>query len=135
MIDLLKKYMRPDGDRALLTQTGAPWVWREITATGERKSENVRSVFDKIKKRAGVAGPNKSVKVFRKTAASKINSNKDHRHLRHWFLGHAEETMSDLHYTPSTQGELDAAVDWLRTALGIGQLAGPTVESTTAATS
>jgi integrase len=121
VIGLLEEHMQKDGERALLTRTGQPWVWREISDQGERKSDNVRSVFTKLKKRAGVAGPNKSVRMFRKTSATRLKANKEYADLRHWFLGHGEQTVADRHYSASTQDQLDAAVDWLRGELGVGR--------------
>lgn len=120
---LLREHMRPDGDRALVTKSGKPWVWTETveTTTGMRlrKSDNVATIFNNIKRRIGWKAAAKSVKVFRKTSATLIKRNPTYKDLRFWFLGHSERTVADIHYGDNSQAELDAAVGWLRTEYGL----------------
>jgi integrase len=117
VVELLKEYMAKDGDRALVTKSGKPWVWTEMADGGKmRKSDNVATVFNNLKRKLKmdkVLG--KSLKVFRKTSATRLKGNKDYRDLRFLFLGHSTRNVADRHYAKESQTLLDEAVNWLRT--------------------
>lgn len=117
--EMLKRWMNTEGALALTTKSGAPWVWTETLSDGRfRKSDNVATVYNRIKAKAGLVGEGKSVKIFRKTSATRIKQS-PHKDLRFWFLGHSEKTVADTHYSANSQKELDDAVDWLGEQYGL----------------
>ncbi|OWK45539.1 hypothetical protein FRUB_01870 [Fimbriiglobus ruber] len=122
VVSLLREYTNTDESevRALTTKSGQPWVWTETTDAGKmRKSDNVATVFNTLKRKINVSAAGKSLKVFRKTSATRLKSNPVHRDLRFLFLGHSERSIADRHYAAADQSQLDAAVDWLLTQYGV----------------
>lgn len=115
-IALLQRHMSTDPVRVLTTKSGQPWVWTQTTPGGDlRKSDNVATIFNALKRKIKLIGKGKSPKVFRKTSASRLKRSADFRDLRFWFLGHSERTIADRHYAAADQQHLDAAINWLRT--------------------
>lgn len=113
-LDLLKEHIAKTGVYALLTQSGQRWVWTKFDEKGQMvKSDNVATVFNNLKKKIKMVGAGKSVKVFRKTSATRIKDNDDFKELRFMFLGHSEQTVADKHYAKSLQLKFDKAVTWL----------------------
>lgn len=114
--DLLKNHIATEGELALVTKSGSPWVWTTLDNSGKyRKSDNVATIFKNLKKRVNLTGEHKTLKIFRKTSATRIKQNRDYSDLRFWFLGHSEATIADRHYAALSQSSLDAAVTWLGT--------------------
>ncbi len=101
--------------RALVTKSGQPWVWTETTLAGKkRKSDNVATIFNNLKKRSGMTGVDKSFKVFRKTSATRIGNKERFASLRILFLSHKPQEMADIHYVKAGRKSLDRAIMWLR---------------------
>lgn len=115
-LTLLKNHIATTGDRALVTKSGQPWVWSRLTSDGKYScADNIGVVFNMIKQRISLTGEHKTLKIFRKTSATRIRSNRDFADLRFWFLGHSETTVADRHYAALSQQALDNAVTWLGT--------------------
>lgn len=113
-LELLRKHLTPEGELALRTKSGEPWVWKKLEREKLKKSDNVATVFNNLKKKIKMTGADKSLKVFRKTAATKLKSNTTYRDLRFFFLGHSARTIADKHYAGEDQKLLSEATDWLR---------------------
>ena len=112
-LELLKKHIAKNGKLALLTQSGKPWVWTELDEKGNmRKSDNVATVFNNLKKKIKMVGAHKSVKVFRKTSPTRLKRT-PFADLRFMFLGHSEKTIADRHYAGNEPDFFDSAVEWL----------------------
>jgi integrase len=109
---LLKQYRASEStDRVLLNSNGSP-IWAEKNEAGGkfRKSDNIKSAFDRLRKKTSINKPPKSLK---KTSATLLRNNKDYSGLESLFLGHAPRGMADKHYTKVPQELLDQAVTWL----------------------
>lgn len=120
--DLLNRHLEEVGELALRTKSGKPWVWSKTTTDQKLKSsDNVATIFNTIKQRIGMTGKGKSLKVFRKTSATRLKGNRDHKDVRFLFLGHSEKNLADIHYADVTQEMLDAATEWLRTQYTFGE--------------
>jgi integrase len=112
---LLKEH-RSGGDRALLTESGRPWVRTEIQDGELIKADNIASNYVHLKKK--LKGFRKPLKQLRKTAASLLEKHPDHSRYGWLFLGHSPRTVKDKHYVHPDQGRVDAAVLWLGQQLG-----------------
>jgi hypothetical protein len=55
----------------------------------------------------------KPSKLFRKTSATLLRSNKGYSGVEVLFLGHAPTTVADRHYVQAPQQLLDKAIAWL----------------------
>lgn len=125
VVALLEAHTNADAHepRALVTKSGKPWVWTELTtADKKKKSDNVATVFNKLKQTIKMTGEGKSLKVFRKTSATMLKRKAEYRDLRFLFLGHSEQTVADRRYAESSQTLLDEAVNWLRTEYKVDKL-------------
>jgi integrase len=111
--ELLQKY-RSRQDTVLLTESGKPFVRKEIVGKKLVKSDNIRSNFAHLQKRMGLK---KSLKLFRKTASTMLEDHETYgRYVSH-FLGHSPRSMKDKHYAAPSQKLFDNAVKWLRVQL------------------
>lgn len=59
-------------------------------------------------------GFHKPLKLFRKTAASKLDQHNEYARFTQFFLAHSARTTAERHYTRPSQGRFDAAISWLR---------------------
>ncbi|WP_149499228.1 tyrosine-type recombinase/integrase [Roseiconus lacunae] len=110
-LSLLRKYATAEGERLLLNKDGNPLV-RERDDGGKVKrtdavSKAMARLRDKMERKDTI-----SVKVFRKTASTKLASK--YPDLVELFLGHAPKTVADRHYAKPSQERFDKALDWLR---------------------
>lgn len=114
-LELLKKFVEKEGEIALRNENGNLWVWEELVGDTQRSSDNVASVFSHVKKRCGIEGEGKSLKVFRKTSSTRLaNSGVAEYELREeLFLGHKGKTVAAKHYSAVEMKKLDNAIDWL----------------------
>lgn len=78
-----------------------------------KKADNVATNFQHLRRKVKLVGEGKSLKVFRKTSATRLKSSKDYRDLRFYFLGHSARTIADRSYSEESQALLDEAVTWL----------------------
>jgi hypothetical protein len=82
----------------VLRETRPAWVRKEMVGGKLKKADNVATLFQHLRRKVRLAGEGKSLKVFRKTSATRLKSRKDYRGLRHFFLGHSDRTITDRHY-------------------------------------
>jgi integrase len=95
----------------LLNSNGGPLLDTRVTDAGKlKKRDNVRSAYERLRKKVGASN---SLKAFRKTSATRMRSNKDYRGLETLFLGHSNRTVAEVHYAAAPQDLLDQAITWL----------------------
>jgi hypothetical protein len=112
---LLRQY-RSGQDRVLLTESGRPFVRRELTADGHLvKADNIASNFAHLKRRLKFKKP---LKLLRKTGATILDSHPEFSRYSTLFLGHSPRSIKDRHYSAPSQDRFDAAVAWLGQQLG-----------------
>lgn len=100
-----------DSGPVLLNANGRPLWYEEVTDDGQlQKIDNVRSAFDRLRRKVKITKPFKSLK---KTSASLIRNNKEYASLEGLFLGHAPQSMAQRHYAKAPQVLLDSAIAWL----------------------
>lgn len=116
---LLRAHLSSDPTIALLTHTGRRWVRKEMRDGRLVKGDSIGSLFQHLRDRLRVTGRDKSLKVFRKTSATRLKSHKDYRDLRFHFLGHAAHNVADRHYAAESPKLLAEAVAWLGREYGI----------------
>lgn len=117
---LLREHLSDDPVYALLTRSKRRWVRKEIVAGGKlKKSDNVATLFQHLRRKVKVREEGKSLKVFRKTSATRLKGNKEYRDLRFFFLGHSARTVADRHYAAESQALLAEAVAWLGKEYGL----------------
>ncbi|MBC8869807.1 MAG: tyrosine-type recombinase/integrase [Planctomycetes bacterium] len=103
--------------RVLLNEKGNPLWYEEVGDGGKlKKNDNVKSAFDRLKRKTGIEKPLKSLK---KTSASLLRDNPKYTSLEDLFLGHAPQSMSDKHYAKAPQSLFDDAIAWLGTEFDI----------------
>ena len=116
---LFKKFGRHDGEHALLTESGRPWLRDNLRPDGNRsKVDAIKSNYVHLQRKTGSAHP---LKLFRKTSATVIESHEHYgRYVGH-FLGHAPRSLADRHYAAPSRDLFDRIIGWL------GQVYGPAV--------
>jgi integrase len=99
--------------RVLLNEKGNPLWFEEVAEGGKlKKNDNVKSAFDRLKRKTGIDKPLKSLK---KTSASMLRNHPKYASLEDLFLGHAPQRMSDKHYAANPETLFDEAIAWLGT--------------------
>jgi integrase len=99
---LLQEYAQKEGDHALLTESGKPWVRKEIVKGKISKSDNIKSLYAHLDIKA-------PLKMLRKTGASMIKKEFGREVADHW-LGHGPKNVSDRAYFAKDQEKLDEAI-------------------------
>ena len=112
--DLLKKY-RSGTERVLLTESGRPFVRKEMVDGKLIKADNIASNYTHLKKRLKFRKP---LKLLRKTAATLLESHPIYGRFTSYFLGHAPASVKDKHYAAPSQTLFDEALTWLGKELG-----------------
>ena len=110
-LELLKVHLSPHPELALTTRQGKPWVEEKIEGNRVKsRRDGIKSNFAHLAKRLKIEKPLKS---FRKTSSTRIEGNRDYKHFRPLFLGHAPKEVGEKHYADYSQGYFDEAVEWL----------------------
>ena len=112
--------------KVLLNEKGNPLWYQEVDGGKLKKNDNVKSAFDRLKRKTGIDKPLKSLK---KTSASLLRDNPKYTSLEDLFLGHAPQRMSDRHYTLAPQTLFDEAIAWLGTEFEIPATSDVSVQS------
>jgi integrase len=112
--ELLKKY-RSGGERVLLTESGKPYVRKELVNGKLVKADGFTSNFKHLQRRLKFTKP---MKLLRKTGASLLESHEVYGRLVSMYLGHSPRSMKDKHYAAPSQALFDEAVKWLGRQLG-----------------
>ena len=103
--------------KVLLNENGGSLWYDKVEGDGTyKKNDNVKSAFDRLRRKTEI---NKPLKSFKKTSATLIRGSKIYASLEGLFLGHAPHTMAQRHYAQEPQKLLDDAIAWLRTEYGI----------------
>jgi hypothetical protein len=102
---LLQQSAHREGSHALLTESGKPWVRKEIVNGKISKSDNIKSLYAHL----GIKTP---LKMLRKTGATMIKNEFGREVADHW-LGHGPKNVSDRSYFAKDQAKLDEAIAWL----------------------
>ena len=114
---LLREYGRTEGERALLTESGRPWVRDFLKTDGKRsKVDAIKSNYVHLQRKTKLVYP---MKVLRKTSASLLETNADFARYATLFLGHSPRSIADRHYVVPSQENFDLAVAWLGEKYGI----------------
>jgi integrase len=117
---LLREHLSADPVLALTTSSGRSWVRETMSADGKvTRKDSIANRFARLREQLGIKGAGKSLKVFRKTSATRLKSSKDYRDLRFFFLGHSARTVADRHYAAESQALLAEAVAWLGRQYGL----------------
>jgi integrase len=105
----------------LLTQKSSlRWVRKEMLDSGNlKKADNIATNFAHLRRKVGMMGEGKSLKVFRKTSSTRLKGSKDYRDLRYFFLGHSARTVADRNYAAESQAMMNEAIEWLGRQYGL----------------
>lgn len=90
---------------------GSLWSETDDPTRGYQKIDNVRSAFERLRRKVGIE---KSFISLKKTAATELAGSKEFSSVRGLFLGHAPTTVADQHYAKAPGQLLDEAISWLR---------------------
>jgi integrase len=104
-------------ERVLLTETGIAFVRKELVKGKPGTTDSFASRFKRLQRRLKFYKP---MKLIRKTAATLLEKEKEHRPFSTLFLGHSPKSIKERHYIdPSAaQDQFDQAVLWLGVQLG-----------------
>lgn len=117
-LELLREFAEREGEYALLNEDGKQLVRETLKADGTHsRTDAIRQAFDRLSGRVRVVG---TIKMFRKTSASILNSNPKYRSIVPYFLGHAPRSIAERHYARESDDLLAEAINWLREEYGIG---------------
>ena len=111
---LLKKY-RSGTERVLLTESGKPYVRKELVDGKLVKADGFASNFVHLKRRLKF---DRSLKQLRKLGATLLDGHKEYGRYAVYFLGQSARSVKDRHYTIPSQDLFDQAVTWLGQQLG-----------------
>jgi integrase len=111
---LLRRY-RSGQATVLLTESGKPFLRKELRYGRLAKADNIRSNFAHVQKRLKFR---KSLKLLRKTAATLLESHETYARFTSHFLGHSPRSIKDRHYAAPSRALFDAALLWLGEQLG-----------------
>jgi integrase len=107
---LLREYRSNDPVNVLLTESGLPWVRKELIGGRLKKSDNIASNYAHLTKNTGIK---KSLKLVRKTSAGIIESHEHFGRYKSHFLGHSPRSLADKSYAPPSVELFDRIVKWL----------------------
>jgi integrase len=111
---LLQQY-RSGTERVLLTESGKPFVRKELASGRMRKADGFASNYVHLKKRLKLK---RSLKQLRKLGATLLESHPTYGRFVPYFLGHSPRSVSSRHYAAPSQALFDEAVTWLGQQLG-----------------
>jgi integrase len=112
---LLLEHGLREGDNALLTRSGLPWVRDKMMADGRRKKvDAIKSNYAHLAKK-GFSAP---MKLLRKTSATLIESRKEYSTYTTHFLGHSPRSIKDRSYAAPSREIFDEIVGWLGSQYG-----------------
>ena len=117
-LDLLKlEQCSSQTGRVLLNKSGGSlWTEEAASSGGYIKKDNIKSAFDRLRKKVSI---NKPLKSLKKTSASLLRNKSKYATLDSLFLGHAPQTIAQKHYTQAPQELFDEAILWLATEYGV----------------
>ncbi len=108
---LLHQERAEQGQYALCNEQGGRLKCESLSESGAlQKIDNISSAFSRLQRTTKIRKP---PKLFRKTAASLINSNSKYASVAQLFLGHAPQSVAERHYLQPDLALLHAAIAWL----------------------
>ena len=116
--DLLKAHRSEHPTLALTNRKGEPLKVETLVNGKVKKIDNVRSAYNRVitKLAEDKADPiviDKPLKLFRKTAATKLGNHPEFGRFGQHFLGQAPATVADKFYIVPSRQQFDEAVTWL----------------------
>jgi len=112
----LLKWRSQDETYALLnTKFKAKWVRETIREDGRKsKADGIKSNFNHLQRKTGIK---KSLKMFRKTSATRLNKSRNYERLLYLFLGHRAPDIARNNY--AAPRKLEQAIIWLGKTYGL----------------
>ena len=121
--DLLKQHRSEHRELVLLNRNGTA-LWKEVEKDGKIfRISNIKCNFFRIQKKTKIK---KSLKLLRKTAASKLEEHEVYGRYAEYFLGEAPSSVASRHYVRPSGEQFDAAIRWLGLQFGIEPVAAST---------
>lgn len=115
---LLSKYKSQHPDLLLVNANGGPLRTSQLSDGKLRHTDNIKSQYFRfLRDKTNPIEIRKSLKLFRKTSASKLGAHDTYSRFAQYFLGHAPSNVADAHYVKPSQEQFDCAIDWLRSQL------------------
>lgn len=111
---LLQQY-RSDAPTVFINRNGQPLLRREEQEGKVKKVDNIRCAFRRFTKDRTCKKP---LKIFRKTAASKLAQHAAYKSYAEYFLAEASKNIADRHYVVPSQQQFNDAVLWLGQQFG-----------------
>jgi len=104
----------------LVNKHGGPlWTEKEQANGKYTKNDNIRTAYFRLLNDLGIPkAKRKSLKLIRKTAASKLEENEAFGRYAQYFLGHAARSVAERHYVQPSTEQFDKAVRWLGEQFG-----------------
>jgi integrase len=116
---LLQKHRSQVSERVLVNAVGGPLKVEELRPNGRvRKIDNIKTAYDRLteKLRLNKAKP---PKVFRKSAATKLEEHEVYGRFSQYFLGHSPRSVAEKHYVKPSRELFDRAISWLGEQYGL----------------
>ena len=113
--ELLRSH-RSGTPTALLTSSGAPWVYERHEAGKLKSNDSIVSNYKWLKARILKAEGiefSKPLKLIRKTSATLLGGSEKYGRYAQLFLGHSPRSIADKHYVRPSAELFDEAVSWL----------------------
>jgi integrase len=114
---LLKEHGDQKGERVFLNRNGNPLVSATLKTTGQsriKRLDHIYPAFNLLRIKLKIT---KSLKVFRKTGASKLKEKNEYRSLDTLYLGHSPRSIADIHYSKDERFP-DDALAWVGEQFG-----------------
>jgi integrase len=113
------KACRSGKHRVLQSNAGTPLVGERVDADGVVRAHDYLEVAFRLKR--GEIGLTKSLKYFRKTSATLLDTYEVTGRISTLFLGHSPSSMKDRHYSAPPQNLFDEAIRWLGREYGLAE--------------
>ena len=113
--ELLRSH-RSGTPTALLTSSGAPWVYERHVAGKLKSTDSIVSNYKWLKNRILKAEGiefTKPLKLIRMTSATLLGGSEKYGRHAELLLGHSPRSIADKHHVAPSQDLVDAAVTWL----------------------
>ena len=120
---LLRKFRSDDPALVLTTERGRPLVFYGVVEGRLERYDTIQSAYSRLIERVKIDKP---LKVFRKTASSKLEEHEVYGRYAQYFLAHSPGTVAERSYVKPSDKQFFAALAWLRK-----KLMGPGEETST----
>lgn len=125
--DLLVRFRTEGSDRVLLSEEGNPLVLYKIDKAEDlNRYDLINQAYRNLCKRVGIKKP---LKVFRKTAANKLEHHREYGRYYPYFLAHSPRGVSERNYGTPSEELFFEALEWLREEFLVRPIGGSNGES------